>query len=110
MSDNGPGGYYDFTPGEWFEWALNECEREMIKRNLKTSLQERKKLQEKDWNAVRESMKWCEENPGKDPLDWVKPQTPEQTEQSLKEAFVEAQKTEKWKEIQKKIDNLGFKK
>jgi len=32
------------------------------------------------------------------------PQTPEQTEQSLKEAFVEAQKTEKWKEIQKKID------
>lgn len=25
LSDNGPGGYYDFTPGEWFEWALNEC-------------------------------------------------------------------------------------
>lgn len=30
--------------------------------------------------------------------------TPEETEQSLKEAFVEAQKTEKWKEIQKLID------
>lgn len=30
--------------------------------------------------------------------------TPEQTAQSLKEAFVEAQKTEKWKEIQKLID------
>ena len=30
--------------------------------------------------------------------------TPEQTSQSLKEAFVEAQQTEKWKEIQKLID------
>ena len=30
--------------------------------------------------------------------------TPKETEQSLKEAFVEAQQTEKWKEIQKKID------
>ena len=30
--------------------------------------------------------------------------TPEETEQSLKEAFVKAQQTEKWKEIQKKID------
>lgn len=30
--------------------------------------------------------------------------TPEQTEQSLKEAFVEAQQTEKWKELQRKID------
>jgi hypothetical protein len=30
--------------------------------------------------------------------------TPEQTAQSLKEAFVKAQQTENWKEIQKKID------
>ena len=30
--------------------------------------------------------------------------TPEETEQSLKEAFREAQQTEKWKEIQKLID------
>ncbi len=54
--------------------------------------------------VVRESVKWCEEHPDKDPLDWLKPQTPEQTSQSLKEAFVEAQQTEKWKEIQKLID------
>jgi hypothetical protein len=32
------------------------------------------------------------------------PQTPEQTTQSLKEAFVKAQQTENWKELQKKID------
>lgn len=30
--------------------------------------------------------------------------TPEETEKSLKEAFVKAQKTEKWKELQRKID------
>ena len=60
--------------------------------------------EEQKWDAVRESVRWCEENPDKDPLDWLKPQTPEQTAQSLKEAFVEAQKTEKWKEIQKLID------
>ena len=44
------------------------------------------------WDVVRESVKWCEENPDKDPLDWLKPQTPEQTEQGLKEAFREAVK------------------
>ena len=53
---------------------------------------------------IRESVKWCEEHPDKDPLDWLKPQTPEQTAQSLKEAFVKAQQTENWKETQKLID------
>jgi len=71
----------------------------------KETAQERGERLHKDVErCVRESVKWCEENPDKDPLDWLKPQTPEQTEQSLKEAFVEAQKTEKWKEIQKLID------
>ena len=60
--------------------------------------------EEQKWDAVRESVKWCEEHPDKDPLDCLKPQTPEQTSQSLKEAFREAQQTEKWKEIQKLID------
>jgi len=39
---------------------------------------------------VRESVKWCEEHPDTDPLDWVKPQTPEQVADGLKEAFREA--------------------
>jgi hypothetical protein len=30
--------------------------------------------EEQKWNAVRESVKWCEENPDKDPLDCLKPQ------------------------------------
>ena len=42
--------------------------------------------------VVRESVKWCEENPDKDPLDWLKPQTPEQVADGLKEAFREAVK------------------
>jgi hypothetical protein len=45
----------------------------------------------------KEVMKQKEEYP-------YKKYTPEETAQSLKEAFVEAQKTEKWKEIQKLID------
>lgn len=54
--------------------------------------------------VVRESVKWCEEHPDTDPLDWLTPRTPEETEESLKEAFREAQQTQKWKEIQKLID------
>ena len=46
----------------------------------------------REWDVVRESMNWCEEHPDKDPLDWVKPQTPEQVADGLKEAFREAVK------------------
>ena len=42
--------------------------------------------------VVRESVKWCEEHPDTDPLDWLKPQTPEQVADGLKEAFREAVK------------------
>jgi hypothetical protein len=109
------------------------------------------KLQEKEWNVVRESVKWCEEHPNENPLDYLKPQpekrkiddlaekllpddhpykiadehgetnpylqylnsvkewepkpqTPEETESGMREAFKEAQQTEKWKKIQKLID------
>src|SRR5210317_2289607 len=27
LSDIGPGGYYNFTAGEWVEWALNAYEK-----------------------------------------------------------------------------------
>ena len=81
LSDVGPDGYYEFSADEWFEWAIDECLTNEVKR-----------LQEKNRNVVRESVKWCEENPDKDPLDWVKPQTPEQVADGLKEAFREAVK------------------
>jgi hypothetical protein len=80
-------GYYELSPAAWFRWAVFTYGKgQQIK------------------ETVRESKKWCEENPDKDPLDWLKPQTPEQTSQSLKEAFIKAQQTENWKETQKLID------
>jgi hypothetical protein len=59
--------------------------------------------------VVRESVKWCEENPDKDPLDYLTPKTPEEIEESLKEAFREGLKqVEKIKEVQRKIDDGYF--
>ena len=95
LSDNGPNGYYEFSPDEWFEWVIDECLTNEVKR-----------LQKKDWNVVRESVKWCEENPDKDPLDWLKPQTPEQVADGLKEAFREAIKQGIIPEIKQPTDEL----
>ena len=75
LSDVGPDGYYELSPNAWFRWAVfTYGKHQQIK------------------DAVRESVKWCEENPDKDPLDWLKPQTPEQVADGLKEAFREAVK------------------
>ena len=80
-------GYYELSPAAWFRWAVFTYGKgQQIK------------------DAVRESVKWCEEHPEKSVEDYLTPKTPEETAQSLKEAFVEAQQTEKWKEIQKLID------
>jgi hypothetical protein len=40
------------------------------------------------WDAVRESVKWCEEHPDEDPLDYVKPQTPIPQMELLKDGRV----------------------
>jgi hypothetical protein len=56
LSDN----YYELSPAAWFRWAVfNYGKGQHIK------------------DAVRESVKWCEENPNKNPLDCLKPQSPE---------------------------------
>jgi hypothetical protein len=60
---------------------------------------------EQKWDVVRESVKWCEENPEKSVEDYLKPHTPEKTEQLLREAFKKVQQTEEWKETQRKIDS-----
>jgi hypothetical protein len=86
-----------FQAGYEFAYAISTAKEVMEK------VQEEQK-----WDAVRESVKWCEEHPDGDPLDYVKPQTPEQVADGLKESFREAQKTEKWKELQRKIDDGDF--
>jgi hypothetical protein len=54
LSDN----YYELSPSAWFRWAVVTYGKNQ---DIK--------------DAVRESVKWCEENPDKDPLDCLKPQT-----------------------------------
>ena len=60
---------------------------------------------EQKWDVVRESVKWCEEHPDESVEDYLKPHTPEKTEQLLREAFKKVQQTEEWKETQRKIDS-----
>ena len=44
------------------------------------------------WDVVRESKKWCEEHPDESVEDYLRPKTPEQVADGLKEAFREAVK------------------
>jgi hypothetical protein len=62
------------------------------------------KEKEQKWDVVRESVKWCEEHRDESVEDYLKPHTPEKTEQLLREAFQKVQQTEEWKETQRKID------
>ena len=109
LSAIGPCGYYDFTPVEWYDWVVdiyentaNEYLKLLEKERARAKAQKHEK--EQKWDVVRESVKWCEEHPNESVEDYLKPKTPEQTEKSLKEAFVKAQQTEEWKETQRKID------
>ncbi len=101
--------YAEYPMGEPF-WVVFKNGYEQAQEDYKVgeyqeTAQERGERVHKDVErVVKESVKWCEEHPDWDLFDYLKPQTPEQTEKSLREAFVEAQKTEKWKEIQKLID------
>jgi hypothetical protein len=60
---------------------------------------------EQKWDVVRESVKWCKEHREESVEDYLKPHTPEKTEQLLREAFQKVQQTEEWKETQRKIDS-----
>ena len=109
LSAIGPCGYYDFTPVEWYDWVVdiyentaNEYLKLLEKERARAKTQEPEKQQK--WDVVRESVKWCKEHREESVEDYLKPHTPEKTEKSLRTAFGKAQQTEKWKEIQKLID------
>ena len=74
----------------------------VFKKGYDASQKSEKEQQIKE--LVKESVKWCEEHREESVEDYLRPKTPEQTEKSLKEAFVKAQQTEEWKETQRKID------
>lgn len=99
LSSIGPCNYYNYAPDEWFDWVVNTYEKVcddtvnlLNKEKLKKAQKRGERVHKDVERVVRESVKWCEEHPDKDPLDWLKPQTPEQVADGLKEAFREAVK------------------
>ena len=101
--------YGSYPMGEpfWivFEKGYNASQEDYKVGEFQPTPQERGERVHKEMEElVRESLKWCEEHPDESVEDYLKPKTPEQTEKSLKEAFVKAQQTEEWKETQRKID------
>ena len=90
------------TWNEWFELFGSKG----ILHHLRISAKEyQPKEKEQKWDVVRESVKWCKEHPDESVEDYLKPHTPEKTEQLLREAFKKVQQTEEWKETQRKIDS-----
>ena len=96
VTDDMSGSDIDYVTWDAFQKGYNAAYEEKVS----------EEPEEQKWNAVRESVKWCEEHPDKDPLDWVKPQTPEQVADGLKEAFREAIKGGIIPEVNKPTDDL----
>jgi hydroxymethylpyrimidine pyrophosphatase-like HAD family hydrolase len=96
------GGWYKTdTDGEVFYLVEDKTERKLEK-----LYQEQVVVKEPEkWDVVRESVKWCEEHREESVEEYLKPHTPEKTEQLLREAFQKVQQTEEWKETQRKIDS-----
>jgi hypothetical protein len=61
---------------------------------------------EDSWSAFQDGFfEGCKvEEPDESVEEYLKPHTPEKTEQLLREAFQKVQQTEEWKETQRKID------
>jgi hypothetical protein len=93
--------YGNYPMGEPF-WIVFKKGYESAQKDYKV---EEPKKEQKWGDIVRESVKWCKEHPDESVEDWIKPQTPEQIEKSLREAFQKVQQTEEWKETQRKIDS-----
>jgi hypothetical protein len=91
------GIYYDPT-WKHFIVGYEAAQKEYKVGEYQETVEERGELHKDVERVVKENLEWFEENPDKDPLDWVKTQTPEETERGIR------QQTEKWKEIQKLID------
>jgi hypothetical protein len=99
------GGWYKTdTNGEVFYLVEDETERKLEKLYHEQVVVEEPKKEQK-WDVVRESVKWYEEHQNESVEDYLKPHTPEKTEQLLREAFQKVQQTEEWKETQRKIDS-----
>jgi hypothetical protein len=64
------------------------------------------KEKEQKWDVVRESVKWCEEHPNENPLDYLTPQTPEQVDAGLRNAMRQAKKDGVFDEPTKPVNEV----
>ena len=94
--------YGEYPMGEPF-WIVFKKGYEAAQKDYKVGEYQPKEKEQK-WDVVRESVKWHREHPDESVEDYLKPHTPEKTEQLLREAFQKVQQTEEWKETQRKID------
>ena len=75
------------------EWTIEKLQEKNWYVDTKTLLKSKEPEKEQQIKElVRESLKWCEEHPDESVEDYLKPQTPEQVADGLKEAFREAVK------------------
>ena len=87
------GGWYKTdTDGEVFYLVEDKTERKLEKLYQEQVVVEEPKKEQKWGDIVRESVKWCEENPEKSVEDYLKPQTPEQVDAGLRNAMRQAKK------------------
>jgi len=96
VTDDMSGSDIDYVSWDAFQKGYNAAYAEKVS----------EEPEEQKWDAIRESVKWCEEHPDKDPLDCLKPQTPEQVADGLKEAFREAIKGGIIPEVDKLSDDF----
>ena len=109
-------GYYPVTDidnscwegSRWvdFENGYVAAQKDYKVGEYQETVEERGEVHKDVERVVKESVKWCEEHPNENPLDWVKPQTPEQVADGLKEAFRKAIKEGIIPEVKQPTDEL----
>jgi len=100
------GGWYKTdTDGEVFYLVEDETERKLEKLYQEQVVVKEPEKEQK-WDVVRESVKWCVEHPNENPLDWVKPQTPEQVDAGLRNAMKQAKEDGVFDEPTKPMDEV----
>lgn len=72
LSDIGPCGYYEFSPNEWFEWAVNTYEK--LADDWLSLFKKEKLKKEKEWTYKVTDEKG-ETNPYKQYMNSAKPET-----------------------------------
>ena len=103
------GGWYKTdTDGEVFYLVEDETERKLEKLYQEQVVVKEPEKEQK-WDVVRESVKWCVEHPNENPLDWVKPQTPDEPTKPMDEVVDRLVKKYQAQKLWNRVrDELGY--